>query len=107
MILVTNIMPGKRRTALLLFFVVYLLFSVLAVAYDYHNPSETKFCPLCFMRGSLSSTMVEACFVPPIDDQPIWHGLRECKEPFGSLDCTIFVWYRGPPEELLRNISHT
>ena len=87
----------NARITPLLFFSLYLFFSIVAVAYDYHDPSYSKICPLCFMRSSLSSAVGQAIFVPQVDDQPQCLILAERSEPRPGAAFTPGVPYRGPP----------
>ena len=90
-------MTNTLRTRCLLFFAVYLLLSIIAVAYDYHDSSQSKTCPICFMGSSLSSAVGPASFVPPIPDHPLSLILVERTEPLWSAIFTSDVPYRGPP----------
>ena len=90
-------MTNTVRTRCLLFFAVYLFLSVVAVAYDYHDSSQSKTCPICFMGSSLSSAVGPASFVPPIPDRPLSLILVERTEPLRSAVLTSGVSYRGPP----------
>ncbi len=90
-------MTRTVRTRCLLFFALYLLLSMIAVAYDYHDPSQNNTCPLCFMRSSLSSAAGQASFVPQIDGHPLCLILVERTKPFWSTVFTSGVPYRGPP----------
>jgi hypothetical protein len=51
----------------LLFFAMNLLLSTIAVAYDYHDASESDTCPICSMHSFLSSAVGQASVVPQID----------------------------------------
>jgi hypothetical protein len=87
----------RVRASCLLFFALYLPFSIVVVSYDYHDPSHSKTCPLCLMRSSLSSSVTQASFVPQIDDHPFSLVPPERREPFLSAVFTPGVPYRGPP----------
>ena len=63
-------MTKTVRTRRLLFFAVYLSLSIFAVAYDYHDPSQSNTCPICLMHSSLSSGVGQASFVPQIEGCP-------------------------------------
>lgn len=90
-------MTKTVRTRRLLLFAVYLLFSMIAVAFDYHDPSQSNTCPICFMLSSLSSGVGQASFVPQIDSHPLSLILVERTEPLWSVVFTSDVPYRGPP----------
>lgn len=90
-------MTKTVRAACLLFFALYLLFSIIAVAYDYHDPSHSKARSYRFMRRSLWSVVGPASFVPQVDDHPLCLVLVETREPLRSAVFTPGVPYRGPP----------
>jgi hypothetical protein len=101
-----RIMQTQTRTKLLLFcLATCMLFSVIAVAYDYHDPSRSKTCPLCFMRGSLSTSLVQVCFLLQHDDHPSPHYVEEWIGPCWRLVGLSFVSFRGPPEEPSQIVS--
>jgi hypothetical protein len=90
-------MAKKIRMRFLLFFAIYVSLSTIAVARDYNDPSQSKTCPICFMRSSLASAVGEVTLVLQVDDHPFCLGLREKAEPFWSAACVSGVSYRGPP----------
>jgi hypothetical protein len=88
----------KPAKLYLLFFTAYLLFSIVVVVYDYHDPAQSASCSLCSMRTSLSSTIGQAALVPPVDDHPSWARPLEGAVPLRKTTRTSNLSYRGPPD---------
>ena len=82
---------------LLFVFALYLLFSVVVVAFDHHGPVPVKGCVICAMAWSLSSTVAQSGFVP--DAQFTVHSACAVPEDriFRTLSMSSCLFYRGPP----------
>ncbi len=84
---------------LLFVFALYLLFSVVIVAFDCHGPAPEKGCVICAMAWSLSSAVAQSGFVP--DAQLAVHS--RCVVPevrsFRASSLSSCLFYRGPPSE--------
>lgn len=85
----------------LLIFAIYLLFSMGAVAYDYHDTdtSTSPVCPICFVYSSLSSAVGQATFIPPADANSLCLDLVEGAEPSWRATWSSCTCYRGPPRQ--------
>lgn len=88
---------GRSKT-LLLFFAVYLLFSVVLVSLDQHAITFSKTCSLCFLKKTLCSS---------INPLPVLNQINLAKldillidELIRFFDLILFYpgnTYRGPP----------
>jgi hypothetical protein len=94
-------MVKHTRKRYLLFLAAYLSLSMIAVAYDSHHPSQSKTCPICFVRSALSSAVAQTGFIPHIDASPLWCSLIGRAEDVRNAGYAARVLSRGPPVALL------
>jgi hypothetical protein len=85
---------------ILFFFALYLLFSVIVVAFDRHGTVPDKTCLICAMSSSLSCVVGQSNFVPEAPHS------TECAYLVGEgyglefFDIVSGISYRGPPRPI-------
>lgn len=82
---------------LLLFFAVYVLFSVAAVAFDPDRATPSRTCAICFMNNSLSSSLAQVQVLPLMDLIKRYEVLAEEIHCFNGSIVFTGLLYRGPP----------
>ena len=82
---------------LLVLFAVYLLFSVIIVAFDHHGPVPDKKCAICSMGSSLFSAIHQSSAVPEIVCNGQYLGMVDHTEHLAASVAFSDIVYRGPP----------
>lgn len=85
------------RKPLLLFFAVYVLFSVAAVAFDPDRATPSRTCAICFMNNSLSSSLNHVQVLPMMDLTKRYEVLAEEVHCYNASVVFTGLFYRGPP----------
>ena len=85
------------RKPLLLFFAVYVFFSVAAVAFDPDRATPSRTCAICFMNNSLSSSLNQVHVLPTMDLTRRYEVLAEEVHCFNGSIVFTGLLYRGPP----------
>jgi hypothetical protein len=84
---------------LLFVFALYLLFSVVAVAFDHHGPAPEKQCLICAMAWSLSSAVAQSGFIPEVQFTVHPACVTAEARSFHTFVMSSCMSYRGPPPE--------
>ena len=90
-------MPELLQKKYLLFLAAYLFLAMVGMVFDYHDPAHSVACAVCFARGSLSSAVSQANFVPQADMISIALSPAVGTPHFRSAISTSCEGYRGPP----------
>jgi hypothetical protein len=80
-----------------LFFTVYLLFSVVYVAFDPHQIVSSNTCSLCSLKKSLSSAISQFPVITEVDLNRVYTFWIEKIFYFEMLASYPNLSYRGPP----------
>ena len=85
------------RKPLLLFFAAYVLFSMVAVAFDPDRATPSRTCAICFMHNSLSSSLNHVQVLPTMDLTKRYEVLAEEVRSYSASVVFTGLFYRGPP----------
>jgi hypothetical protein len=88
---------GPVHKKILLLLALYLLFSVVIVAFDQHGPVPDKTCAICAMSSFLSSAVVQSSFIPEVQLTTQCTYIIDGAPRRSFLATTSGISYRGPP----------